>query len=70
MSDYVIKYEELKRAVRRLKKFYNEFVQDGEDSFQGPKDYAKIFRISYELKESIKNSTPTFQIIAKAIMVN
>jgi len=52
---YQRKWEELNRALERLKKFYQNYVQDGHDSFQGPKDFANnFFRISYELKEAIK----------------
>lgn len=54
---YQRKWEELNRALERLKKFYQNYVQDGQDSFQGPKDYANnFFRISYELKEAIKKA--------------
>ena len=54
---YQRKWEELGRAHRRLKKFYQEFVNDGEDSFQGPKDFVlNFFRVHYELKETLKKS--------------
>lgn len=54
---YQRKWEELNRALERLKKFYQSYVQDGQDSFQGPKDYVNnFFRISYELKEAIKKA--------------
>ncbi len=54
---YQRKWEELNRALERLKKFYKSYVQDGQDSFQGPKDYANnFFHISYELKEAIKKA--------------
>lgn len=54
---YQRKWEELGRTHRRLKKFYSEFVQDGEDDFQGPKDFVlNFFRVHYELKESLKKS--------------
>lgn len=54
---YERKWEELNRAIARVRKFYKNYVQDGLDSFQGPKDYIhNFFRISYELKEALKNS--------------
>lgn len=54
---YQRKWEELNRALERLKKFYENYVQDGQDSLQGPKDYANnFFRISYELKEASKKA--------------
>jgi hypothetical protein len=54
---YQRKWEELNRTLERLKKFYENLIQDGLDSFQGPKDFANnFFRISYELKEAIKKS--------------
>ena len=54
---YQRKWEELNRALERLKKFYENYVQDEQDSFQGPKDFVNnFFRISYELKEALKKS--------------
>lgn len=51
------KWEEMKRALNRLQQFYKNFIEDGEDSFQGPKDFVNnFFRISYELKEVLKLS--------------
>lgn len=54
---YQRKWEELNRALERLKKFYENYVQDGQDNFQGPKDFVNnFFRISYELKEATKKA--------------
>lgn len=55
---YVRKWAELNRTFIRLKKYYESYIQDGLDSFQGPKDFVNnLFRISYELKESLKKSS-------------
>ena len=59
---YQRKWEELNRALERLKKFYQNYIQDEHDSLQGPKDFANnFFRISYELKEATKkgNNVPS-----------
>ena len=65
---YQRKWEELNRALERLKKFYQSYVQDGHDSFQGPKDFANnFFRISYELKEAIKKSDNTSSTLPKDV---
>lgn len=54
---YQRKWEELNRSLDRIRKFYSDFVQDGQDSFQGSKDFVKnFFRVSYELKESIRKT--------------
>lgn len=59
-TKYLRKWEELNRALSRLKKFYSAFIEDGEDSFQGPKDFVlNFFRIHYELKEILKKSQHT-----------
>ncbi|MDQ5931847.1 MAG: hypothetical protein QG607_549 [Patescibacteria group bacterium] len=56
-SKYQRKWEELHRALNRLQKFYKNYIHDGEDNLQGPKDFANtFFRISYELKEALKKS--------------
>lgn len=54
---YKRKWEELKRALNRIEKFYLQYIID-EDSFSGPKDYVlTFFRVGYELKESIKKTS-------------
>ena len=56
-TKYQAKWGELNRALIRLRKFYEKYIQDDLDSFQGPKDFANnFFHISYELKESLKKS--------------
>ena len=54
---YRRKWEELNRAFNRLEQFYLGVI-DQQDSFQGPKDFVlNFFRVSYELKESLKKTS-------------
>jgi hypothetical protein len=56
--DYLNKYSEFQRQLSLLEELYNWKIINNkwQDSFHSPKDIVKnIFRISYELKETLKN---------------
>ncbi len=63
-SIYKRRFEELERCLKRISSLYNWIIitWNWEDSFQSPKDYFLNFlRVSYELKENIKNNVKWFQ---------
>jgi len=56
-SEWVRKFEELKRCSSRIEELYlgKIITGNGEDSWQSPKDLVRnFFRVSYELKETLK----------------